>query len=57
MTDGATMKLIGTIAMPADHLESATVDPATGRLYRTNDLWVVGSGTSGDWVQRLRCTP
>ncbi|HTX58712.1 MAG TPA: hypothetical protein VMH02_03470 [Verrucomicrobiae bacterium] len=32
--DGATMKLIGTIAMPADDLESPAVDPATGTLYQ-----------------------
>jgi hypothetical protein len=32
--DGATMKLIGTIAMPADDLESPAVDPSTGVLYQ-----------------------
>jgi hypothetical protein len=32
--DGATMKLIGTITMPADDLESPDVDPKTGILYQ-----------------------
>jgi DNA-binding beta-propeller fold protein YncE len=32
--DGATMKVIGTIAMPADDLESPSVDPKTGMLYQ-----------------------
>jgi DNA-binding beta-propeller fold protein YncE len=32
--DGSTMKLIGTIAMPADDLESPSVDPKTGILYQ-----------------------
>lgn len=32
--DGATMKLLGTIAMPADDLESPAVDPKTGVLYQ-----------------------
>jgi hypothetical protein len=32
--DGATMKLIATIKMPADDLESPAVDPKTGRLYQ-----------------------
>ncbi len=32
--DGDTMKLIGTIAMPADDLESSAVDPTTGVLYQ-----------------------
>jgi DNA-binding beta-propeller fold protein YncE len=32
--DGATMKLVGTITMPADDLESPGVDPATGMLYQ-----------------------
>lgn len=32
--DGATMKLVGTIAMPADDLESPAVDPKTGVLYQ-----------------------
>jgi DNA-binding beta-propeller fold protein YncE len=32
--DGATMKLVGTITMPADDLESPAVDPSTGVLYQ-----------------------
>ena len=32
--DGATMKLVATIAMPSDDLESPAVDPATGVLYQ-----------------------
>ena len=32
--DGATMKLIGTITMPADDLESPAVDPKSGVLYQ-----------------------
>jgi DNA-binding beta-propeller fold protein YncE len=32
--DGATMKLIGTIVMPADDLESPAVDPKSGRFYQ-----------------------
>jgi hypothetical protein len=32
--DAATMKQIGTIAMPADDLESPAVDPKTGVLYQ-----------------------
>jgi DNA-binding beta-propeller fold protein YncE len=32
--DGATMKLAGSIAMPADDLESPAVDPKTGTLYQ-----------------------
>jgi DNA-binding beta-propeller fold protein YncE len=32
--DGATMKLAGTIKMPADDLESPAVDPKTGMLYQ-----------------------
>jgi hypothetical protein len=32
--DSQTMKLLGTIAMPADDLESPAVDPATGMLYQ-----------------------
>lgn len=32
--DGETMKLIGTITMPADDLESPAVDPKTGVLYQ-----------------------
>jgi DNA-binding beta-propeller fold protein YncE len=32
--DGSTMKLIGTIAMPAGDLESPAVDPKTGILYQ-----------------------
>ena len=32
--DGATMKLVGSIAMPADDLESPSVDPKTGILYQ-----------------------
>jgi hypothetical protein len=32
--DGATMKLAGTIAMPASDLESPAVDPQTGILYQ-----------------------
>lgn len=32
--DGATMKLIATIAMPADDLESPAVDQRTGTLYQ-----------------------
>lgn len=32
--DGAAMKLIGTITMPADDLESPAVDPKTGVLYQ-----------------------
>jgi DNA-binding beta-propeller fold protein YncE len=32
--DAATMKLVGTIAMPADDLESPSVDPRTGVLYQ-----------------------
>ncbi len=32
--DGATMKMIGTIAMPANDLESPDVDPETGFLYQ-----------------------
>lgn len=32
--DGETMKLLGTIAMPADDLESPSVNPNTGILYQ-----------------------
>src|SRR3984957_12379085 len=32
--DGAAMKLVATIAMPADDLESPAVDPKTGTLYQ-----------------------
>lgn len=32
--DATTMKLIGTITMPADDLESPAVDPVTGILYQ-----------------------
>jgi hypothetical protein len=32
--DSQTMKLVGTITMPADDLESPAVDPATGVLYQ-----------------------
>ncbi len=32
--DSQAMKLLGTIAMPADDLESPAVDPATGMLYQ-----------------------
>ncbi len=32
--DAQTMKLAGTIAMPANHLESPAVDPRTGTLYQ-----------------------
>jgi glutamine cyclotransferase len=32
--DGATMKQVGTITMPADDLESPAVDPSTGVLYQ-----------------------
>lgn len=32
--DAATMKLVGTIAMPSDDLESPAVDPKTGTLYQ-----------------------
>lgn len=34
VVDAVTMKLAGTIAMPADDLESPAVDPATGTLYQ-----------------------
>lgn len=34
VVDASTMKLLGTIAMPADDLESPAVDPATGKLYQ-----------------------
>ncbi len=32
--DGATMKLLGAIVMPADDLESPSIDPDTGILYQ-----------------------
>ncbi|MGA8534726.1 MAG: hypothetical protein WB615_11500 [Candidatus Tumulicola sp.] len=32
--DAASMKLLGAIAMPADRLESPSVDPKTGTLYQ-----------------------
>jgi DNA-binding beta-propeller fold protein YncE len=32
--DAATMKLIGTIKMPADDLEAPSVDPKTGTIYQ-----------------------
>ncbi len=34
MIDGKNMKLIATIPMPADDLESPAVDPKSGRLYQ-----------------------
>jgi hypothetical protein len=34
VVDGTTMKVIGTITMPADDLESPAVDPKTGFLYQ-----------------------
>lgn len=32
--DGASMKVIGKIVMPADDLESPSIDPKTGTLYQ-----------------------
>jgi DNA-binding beta-propeller fold protein YncE len=34
VVDAATMKLIGTIPMPSDDLESPTIDPKTGVFYQ-----------------------
>ncbi|MBV8155940.1 MAG: YncE family protein [Candidatus Eremiobacteraeota bacterium] len=34
VVDAATMKQVGTIAMPSDDLESPAVDPKTGTLYQ-----------------------
>lgn len=48
VVDGPTMKLLGTIKMPYDDLESPAVDPKTGTLYQnlTNGGFAVVDGAT-----------